>query len=221
MISVLICSRNRASSLRQTLEAVFSQPTSVDYEIVVVDNGSTDGTPHVVEKFISQYPDSVRYHFEAHPGLSQARNSGLKVVRGDIIAFTDDDVLVAENWLDEIHKEFANDQKLGVLVGRVLLASAELQPVGIQESLDERTFDSAEHAVESAYNTVIGANMAFRREVFEQCGDYDVRLGAGRFFAACEDLDMACRAMKAGYRMKYAPNVVVYHNHDRVSRKQA
>ncbi|HYE72965.1 MAG TPA: glycosyltransferase [Blastocatellia bacterium] len=221
-ISILIGTRNRASALRETLEALFQQQhlSYFDFEVIVVNNDSPDNTRQVVEDFEAQYPEHLIYLEEKTLGASSARNAGLRVASGDVIAIVDDDVLVEKNWLAEIHREFAEDESLGLMAGRVLLARTELQPVAIQESTEPRIMNTPEQAVESAC-IIVGANTAFRREVFEQCGDYDVRLGPGRFFAGCDDLDLVCRAMKAGYRMKYAPNVVVYHNHDRVSRKQA
>jgi glycosyltransferase involved in cell wall biosynthesis len=221
-ISVLICTRDRAASLRQTLASVFAQslPADFDYEVVVVDNGSADETPRVVDEFRASHPHRLRYHFEGRRGLAHARNAGLRVVTGEVIAFTDDDVLVSDSWLGEMRREFEADAGMGVLAGRVLLARGELQRVAYQPREEPGVFDSAERAVEHAC-VVVGANMAFRREVFALCGSYDGRLGAGLFFSGCEDLDMVCRAMREGFRLRYSPEVLIYHNHDRLSLKQA
>src|SRR5262245_358960 len=137
-LSVLICTRNRAAKLAATLEKFFAQRFSGNYELVIVDNASSDETGQVVEGFISRFPNRVRYLFEPRPGLSRARNTAIKAARGDIIVFTDDDVLVAENWLEEIKREFAEDPNLFLLGGRIVLARAGLQDVAIFDVNERR-----------------------------------------------------------------------------------
>lgn len=219
-LSVLICTRNRAKSLASTLERFFAQRFAADYdfELVIVDNASTDETRQVAERFL-QHPDFASRMFylpEKKAGLSRARNAGLKAARGEIIVFTDDDVLVTENWLDEIHREFAADPNLFVLGGRVLLARAGLQEVAVFPATERR-----EIVFPNGGGVAMGANMAFRREVFDRVGLFDVRLGAGTFFAGGEDIELFYRALKAGYKFVYAPNVLVYHDHDRRTLEQA
>lgn len=218
MLSVLICTRNRAKSLAATLARFFAQRFAghYDYELLVVDNGSTDETSQVVELYRAQHPARVRYLSEPQPGLSYARNTAVKAAQGEILVFTDDDVLVTEDWLEEIHREFTADPQLFVLSGRVLLARDDLQPVAMFP-LNERYVPT----FPSSGGIGMGANMSFRRELFEQVGLFDVRLGAGTFFAGGEDIEMFYRALKVGHRMVYAPNVLVYHDHDRATVEQA
>lgn len=221
-LSVMICTRNRAASLRTTLNALFQLALSptYDYEVVVVDNGSTDATRLVVAEFIAALPKRhhgrLRYCHEPRPGLSNARNAALRTAQGDVLIFIDDDIWPAADWLDEICREFTADPDLCLLGGRVLLAQASLQPVGVVISNERQTLTTPDGA-----GTVIGANIAFRREVSVQVGGFDPRLGAGGAFAAGEDVDFLYRAMKAGYKLLYAPNVTVYHNHDRTTHEQA
>jgi glycosyltransferase involved in cell wall biosynthesis len=217
-ISVLICTRNRAASLRRALESVFAQrlTTDGDYEVVVVDNGSEDETRRVVAEFAALHGGRLLYCYEGRPGLARARNAGLEAATGEVIAFTDDDVLVREDWLDGVRREFEADPDLHLLSGRVLPARAGLQPVALQLSEEPGTYSTPEHATQA-----LGANMAFRREVFARCGPFDTRLGAGTFFAGAEEVEMAYRALRAGHRLRYAPNVTVYHDHDRVTVRQA
>ncbi|MBL8206585.1 MAG: glycosyltransferase family 2 protein [Blastocatellia bacterium] len=221
-ISVLICSRNRAASLRSTLEAVFNQVVSenYDFEVVVVDNASTDATRLTVAAFISALPAQhfgrLRYCYEARPGLSNARNAALGLAQGDILAFIDDDILPDASWLDELSREFNTDSTLCLLGGRVLLAKDNLQPIGIITSKQRRHFTTPDCSA-----LVIGANLAFRRELVAKIGGFDPRLGTGSTFAAGEDVDFVYRAMKAGYQLLYAPTVTVYHNHHRQTHAQA
>jgi glycosyltransferase involved in cell wall biosynthesis len=220
--SVIICTRNRAASLRDTLEAVFDQTPNKDinYEVIVVDNGSTDSTKQLIAEFIATLPDrhhdNLKYCFEVQPGLSYARNRGLEEASGEIIVFTDDDILPESIWLEQIRQEFVSDPELHLFGGRVLLASPKLQPVSIITSETAQTHTSPE-----ACASVIGANLAFRREVFDEVGNFDVRLGAGSFFSGGEDVEFLYRAMRTGYKLRYAPSATVYHNHDRLSHEQA
>src|SRR3982751_1264213 len=91
--SVVVCTYNRCQSLQRTLGAIAQQnvPTGVDWELLVVDNNSGDGTKQVVEAFCTQFP-RARYCFERNQGLSHARNAGIRAARGNVILFTDDDV---------------------------------------------------------------------------------------------------------------------------------
>lgn len=216
-ISVLICTRNRAQSLARTLQTLLALPQTAAYryEVIVVDNASNDETRTIVEQ-LQRNHGHLQYRFEAKAGLSYARNTALRHSKGDVIAFTDDDVLVTENWLAEIAREFSADPQLHMLGGRVLLARAELAAVAF--------LDEAERQVVRFPNTgdlLMGANMVFRRRLFTEIGLFDVRLGAGRFFAGGEDTEIVYRALKAGYYMLYAPNVLVYHDHDRFTEEQA
>src|SRR5688500_3500637 len=93
-VTVIICTRNRADQLRRTLEsaAAVDTPEHVSWELLVVDNGSTDHTPEVVESFSGRLP--IRRVSEPEAGLSNARNRGVAEAKGDYICWTDDDVLI-------------------------------------------------------------------------------------------------------------------------------
>jgi len=217
-ISVLICTRNRAKSLEMALRRFYEQRFAGDYsyELILVDNASTDKTSEVIERCVALRPETTRHLFEGRRGLSYARNTAVASASGECIVFTDDDVLVSEDWLDEIHREFSADPGLGILSGKVLLANDRLQRVAVH-AYDERQYFS----FPNSGTFVMGANMAFRRDLFDRVGLFDVRLGAGRFFAGADEVELIYRGLKAGLRMLYAPNVLVYHDHDRFTLEQA
>lgn len=217
-LSVLICTRDRAKSLEATLETLFAQCFAGDYEyeVLIIDNASSDDTREVIGRFENAHPGSIRYLFAPIPGLSRARNKAMGAATGDVVVFTDDDVLVNYDWLDEIASEFRRDPELQMLGGRVMPAREDLQKVALQESTERQRFV---HPHGGTF--VMGANMAFRRELFDRIGRFDVRLGAGSFFAGAEDADIFYRGLKAGFTVLYAPNVVVYHDHRRVTVEQA
>lgn len=217
-VSVLICTRDRAKSLEATLERFFRQRFTggYEYELIVVDNGSRDETEQVVRRYAALHPGRVSYLQEPRRGLSCARNRAVAASSGEVIVFTDDDVLVSPNWMDEIHREFAEDPRIAVIGGRVLLARETLQQVSFLPDEERR-----EYVFPGDGCIGMGANMAMRRDLFAAIGLFDVRLGAGRFFAGADEVDLFYRALKAGYRLLYAPNVLVHHDHDRVTVAQA
>ena len=100
-ITVILCTYNRCATLSRALASVAASelPQVAKWEVIVVDNNSTDGTRAVVEEFCRQHPGRFRYLFESRQGLSQARNAGIREARGDILAFMDDDVTVEPTWL--------------------------------------------------------------------------------------------------------------------------
>lgn len=217
-LSVMICTRNRAGALEGALESILASGMTGEHacEVIVVDNGSSDATGEVVRRIAARYDRPIQYAREPRQGLSRARNRALSLAAGDVFVFTDDDVRVAADWLDQIAAEFSADPDLQMLGGRVLPAREGLQKVAVQESEERQRFS---HPHGGTF--VMGANMAFRRGVFERVGRFDERLGAGRFFAGAEEADIFYRGLKAGYSILYAPNVTVYHDHDRVTVEQA
>jgi glycosyltransferase involved in cell wall biosynthesis/ubiquinone/menaquinone biosynthesis C-methylase UbiE len=217
-ISVLICTRNRARSLEMALRRFYEQQFEGDYsyELIIVDNDSTDETRQVLDRYAAQRPETTRHLFERRRGLTYARNTAVAAASGEVLVFTDDDVLASADWLNEIHCEFKADPDLRILGGKVLLANKQSQRVSLHACEERQYFHSPD-----GVNFVMGANMAFRRELFDRVGLFDVRLGAGRFFAGADETELVYRGLKAGQRMLYAPNVLVYHDHDRRTLEQA
>lgn len=222
-LSLILCTRNRAKSLEKTLESISSQVNceNLAYEIIVVDNNSSDNTESVIDDFarISRCP--VRYVFEPKTGLSFARNRGISESHGDIIVFTDDDVFADENWLFSIYRCF-KDYNPQVVGGKIkALYSADI-PEWI------KTHKSLLHGLIINYDyggsvikfdagkmrLFIGANMAFRRTVFEKVGYFRTDLGAGTDVMG-EDTEFGKRVIKYGVRdIYYAGDAVVSHSID-------
>src|ERR1019366_3158512 len=99
--TVIVCTYNRCQVLAKTLESVAASkvPDSVEWEVLIVDNNSSDQTREVVEDFCRRYPGRFRYLFERRQGLSSARNAGIRESQSEILAFTDDDATVEPDWL--------------------------------------------------------------------------------------------------------------------------
>jgi glycosyltransferase involved in cell wall biosynthesis len=211
-VTVLIATFNRAERLRQTLEGLgrMSVPPGVDWELLVVDNNSTDRTHAVVEQYSGVPSCKVRYLFEPTQGKAHAVNAGLSAARGDIIALFDDDVIPATDWFTRVWEEFSADKELGALSFRVELANPEDLPLMIVTDTARRVARSCEDLIGLFAGVVV-----LRRSVLDDVGSFDTLLGPGAAFRAAVDIDHDYRIWKAGWKMLYAPSVLAFHNHGR------
>ena len=214
-VSAIICTRNRAASLERTLQTTAKLDLAglVAFELVVVDNGSSDATRSVVETFKADAPFPVRYVSELRPGLSAARNSGLTMAGGTLILFTDDDCLVPANWA-QVAVDLLKREPLQVIGGRVELHNPAHLQVSVRTSLVGETASPL-----SIFGFVLGANMTFGRAVLDKIGLFDVRLGAGTPLHAAEDTEFAYRALINGIPVRYDPAFVVRHDHRRTGQR--
>lgn len=215
-LSVVVCTRSRAPQLRACLERIGRLSGTAPWELVVVDNGSTDETAAVLRQFRRVSPHLLTVVEEPRPGLGRARNRGWRAAAGELIAFTDDDCYPADDYLNQIVACF-EDPRLGFLGGRILLFDPTDLPITIQE-LDQRVEIDPKAFLRAGL--IQGANFAFRREVLEAIGGFDDAFGAGTPFA-CEDVDALARAAALGWRGAYDPRPLVYHHHRRKTRDEA
>src|ERR1044071_1939172 len=119
-ITVIISTYNRSEMLAGAIESALEQESQgVSYEVIVVDNNSTDKTREVVEGYIERGHENLRYVFEAKQGVSYARNTGIAKARAEIIAFADDDVRVAKDWVAKIKAEFDAHPEIDFLGGKI------------------------------------------------------------------------------------------------------
>jgi glycosyltransferase involved in cell wall biosynthesis len=212
-ISLIICTRNRAGPLVRCLAAVAGLNHAGRWELIVVDNGSSDDTAAVVAAFAAEQRFPVRCVSQPVKGLSNARNAGVAVAIGDLVFFTDDDCYVESGTLDAVAAAFA-DPGIGYASGRVRLFDPDDYPVTINESLQPLRFPARRFL---PAGMVKGANLAFRRAVLDAIGPFDPLFGSGGLFPS-EDADAAMRASLAGWDGAYDPDIVVWHHH---GRKQA
>lgn len=215
-VSVVISTYNRCDMLATALESVLAQDTNgVRYEVIVVDNNSTDRTRTVVEDFIARGHSNLRYAFEGKQGLSHARNAGISIARAPIIAFTDDDVLAARSWVAEIKRTFDEHSEVDFAGGKVLprweteppawLTRDNWSPLALQDYGEAPFYVNAEKPI-----CLVGANLYFRREVFERTGlftpDFQrVKNGIG----STEDHEFLLRIWHAGGQGLYVPDIIV------------
>ena len=119
-VSVVLSTYNRADRLPSALDALLSQSAGAAYEVIVVDNNSTDATRTVIEQAAARSDGRLRYVFEPRQGLSHGRNAGIAAARSPIIAFSDDDVRVAPDWIAQLKRTFDAHPEIDYVGGRVL-----------------------------------------------------------------------------------------------------
>jgi len=209
-ISVVICTRNRARQLNACLERFLRQDAAVRWELLIVDNASTDDTQAVANAFIERLGVPACTLHETARGNGAGRNAALPWARGTVIGFTDDDCYVAPDYVEQLARTF-RAHPVDFIAGRILLYDPDDAPVTINESTVP--FDVPAHRpVPGAF--MQGANMAFRREALMRQGGFDPVFGAGARFAG-EDWEVAMRVSDAGGAGRYEPNVLVWHHHGR------
>jgi glycosyltransferase involved in cell wall biosynthesis len=192
-VSVVVPTRGRAAYLEVTLESLCHQRSRTVHEIIVVDDGSTDPTPEVAERF------GVRLsrHGERR-SLNAARNSGLREARADLIAFVDDDVLVPPGWLDALVEGARRHPEAEAFGGPIRARFEGHAPRGCgREDPPITTLDLGEEDVEAPM--VWGANFAVRRSAVERIGEFDESLDR----AHGDEEDWLLRLRRAGGRIVY------------------
>jgi glycosyltransferase involved in cell wall biosynthesis len=209
-ISLIICTRDRCQQLARCLKTVRDISFEGSWELIIVDNASSDQTGTVIQEFVNTTKVPVCYVYEPKPGLGNAHNAGVAIARGEVLAFTDDDCYPAPDFVSRISSAF-EDPSVGYISGRILLHDPADHAFAISDSPTPVTFPGRSFICAGA---VIGANMAFRREVLLGIGGFDPLFGPGAPFNA-EDVDAAARASAIGWKGEYRPEVIVRHHHGR------
>lgn len=213
-ISIIICTRNRAESLRETLKHITSAevPPNWNVELLLVDNGSTDHTASVFQS-VTHFKFSLRYIREEQLGKSFAYNRGLSESKGDVLIWTDDDVRVPKNWIAEMSRP--------ILEGHTdAVAGAVAFPPHIERIFSTEPFASHRgwYAATNYLNTdnpqsMVGANMAFHRRILSKVPFFDVKLGPGAL-GFCDESLFSQQLKEAGFRLKSNFNCIVEHHFD-------
>jgi glycosyltransferase involved in cell wall biosynthesis len=209
-ISLVFCTRNRARQLSDCLGRIANLHSSSAWELVIVDNGSSDETKEVLLEFSANVPFPVKVLYEPKPGKSRGLNKAIAASTGDIVAFIDDDCYVAPNHIDRVLEAFL-DPKIGFAGGRVERWDPTDYPMTIRTSSELELYPPGNY-IEGGL--ILGANMMFRRSVLNALGGFDTDLGPGTPFIA-EDTDIQSRASFANWWGLYTPSVVVAHHHGR------
>src|SRR5260221_1744390 len=175
-LSLLICTRNRAGQLAQTLKRVAAIQSQLKWELVVVDNGSTDRTSAVLGEFAATFDHPVQMINQQGRGVAIAKNAGWRSTRSGIVVCIDDDCYPEEDYLDAIFECFSKDPKLGFVGGRILLHDPKDRRITIQESLEPLFFPPGSFIRAGAIH---GANVAYRRGTCYRDGVFCYCVGGG------------------------------------------
>jgi GT2 family glycosyltransferase len=225
LVTVIVCTRNRAENLRRCLHAL-QQLRHRNLDVLIIDNAPADDSTLELVREVASTDSRVRYVREERPGLSTARNRGLREARGEFIAYTDDDVRVDPLWVDAILRGFRRRADIGCVTGLVASASLERPAeryfdarVTWSSSCEQRLFEGTTRPGDSRLHPYAagvfgtGANVAFRRKAIEAIGGFDESLGAGAPTCGGEDLDAFVRVLRSGHALTYEPAALVWHDH--------
>ena len=209
LVSVVMCTYNRAELLRTAIASLIGQQVDFEYEIVLIDNGSTDHTYEVLRSAIESSPIPIRSVIEPKPGVSAARNRSLRESRGKWIASIDDDEVADPNWLQQL---LATARTHGVrcVGGRVALQLPDETIAGLSPVCRDLLGESALGEYERPYTRRItpgAGNVLIHRSVFEEVGGFDEDAREGG-----EDYDLFRRTLQAGIKAWYTPRAVVHHH---------
>ncbi len=202
-ITVAICTRNRAAFLEKAVRSVLPQMT-VDAELLIIDNASTDDTPAVVARLAASGPRITLYR-EVEPGISAARNAALKMARGKFVLFLDDDETAETDWLAAYQRFLSAppSEKIAA-VGGAILTEFETPPA--KRGAASVSFDCGDSPKCLTYpGSLYGGNVCYRRETALAIGMFDTQLKRR------EDSDMIRRLQDAGYEVWWLPGAAIWH----------
>jgi glucosyl-dolichyl phosphate glucuronosyltransferase len=219
-VSVIICTYNRSERLKIVLEGLLKQADDyLIYEIIVADNNSNDRTKDILVEYAPKFGGRLKYVFERCPGKSLAANAAIRMSKGNILCFTDDDVVLHEYWISQLVRCF-DRYNCDCVGGRVLPIFPEGTEQWVRDYATKLSgavviYDKGEETFEFKGQTFpfIGANFAFKRSVFKQVGYFRPDLGGGTGRVG-EDTEFINRLLDQGKRLYYCGKAVIWHPFD-------
>lgn len=201
MVSVIIPAYNAEKTIGMCLDALTKQDYSGEYEIIVIDDGSTDSTPDIVSQF-----NKTQLIRQKNAGPASARNKGASVARGEIVLFTDSDCVPEPGWIFEMLRSFHEDREVVGVKGAYKTRQQEITARFVQLEYE----DKYNYMLKDRYIDFIDTYSAgFRKDIFMEMKGYDTD-----FPVACaEDVELSYRMSNEGYKMVFNPDAVVYHTH--------
>jgi len=219
-VSVIIGTYNRCDVLRGAIESLLNQDSGdTQYEVIVVDNNSTDDTRTVVENLRDKWgPNNLIYCFERTQGVSHARNRGITVARGRVIAFTDDDITPTRSWIASVRRGFEKFPDADCIGGKVLPQATTRFPVWLTAKhwTPLALLDLGDEAIDLDVRNgpgLVAANLAVRASVFADVGLFQPQLQRVKnSIGSMEDHEFQLRLSDANKKLKYLPELVVRAN---------
>ena len=227
-IEIFICTHNRAELLQNVLYSLnhATRPEQCKISILVIANACTDNTHALLQDYQQHQAENntieLHWYKEPQPGKSYALNSGMSYLKGDLIAFVDDDHRVSDNYLQALCQAYKFHPENTIFFGKILPDWTGKEPLWARESgpyaiypLPVPHFDKGEQSFDFADNKVAipgGGNLALKREVMSRVGLFNTELGPhGHNLGGGEDGDYVLRAIQGGERLRYLPDMVQYH----------
>jgi len=215
-VTVTIQTHNRSAVLAETLESLrpLRCPAGVEYEILIVDNNSTDGTQEVIREYGGILAPRLRGIFESRQGLSHARNRALQEAKGQIVSFLDDDVIVDPDWLSAVAGAF-EEHSAAVVGGKSYLIYRSQRPAWLSEHYEFflSRLDYGDRVIVGIDKDLYGLNFSVRKDIVLQAGGFNPSLGrcGGVSFRSGEESDLLRRIRGLGGVVVYEPRAVVGH----------
>ena len=216
-LSIIICTYNRDKYIAESIQAALNQTSHPDtYEVVVINNNSTDSTHEICTKLLND-PNVPSFHYfvETNQGLSYARNRGMQESKGEIFCFIDDDAMMEKDYTENLIAFFDQNPDVAASGGRIYPRFEGKAPKWLSHFLVPlmSTIDLGNEAKPFKFGKYpIGANMAIRASVFESLKPFDVHLGrTGNNLLGGEEKDVFSRMRARNYGIWYVPNTIVHH----------
>jgi len=211
-LSVLICTYNRADILEECLQSLTKQTAPPEvFEVLVINNNSTDHTQQVAESFVGKIPN-LRIILETQQGLSYARNRGYEEARANWVLYLDDDALASENLVERAISTIANHD-FQMFGGVALPWYKYPKPAWYKDqyvATNELPYSTVSQIHGNQY--AIGCIMVIKKSLFERFGGFDVRLGmTGKTIAYNEEIELQQRFRKHGIAIAHDPELIIYH----------
>jgi GT2 family glycosyltransferase len=204
-VSHIIPTRDRPAMVVAAVESILAG-SSVPAELIVVDQSRTPNPAFEPEAIRAGC--TIRYLWSRETGLSRGRNAGIAAASHPVLSFTDDDISVTRDWLEQLVRPLLDGESRTVTVGPVVPGASESDGGFAPSTIT----DDEPWVIEGRTpRDVLYPNVAIPRAAFDEIGRYDVRLGAGSRFPAAEDNDLGHRLLEAGYRVRYEPRAAVIH----------
>ena len=213
-VSVIICSRNRPAFLLEAIQSVL-KGDEVPTELIVVDQ--SDVASDVIKAMGGVEGCHIHYMWSPGRGVSRGRNAALRAAEAEIVAFTDDDVLVDRRWLGALVMPLVESGPRSVTTGRVLAIAEDVPGIGSPTLVLSES--PALYQGRIARDVLQAGNMSLYRDALLELEGFDERLGPGTEFPAGEDNDLGLRLLTAGFLIRYEPAAVIYHRAWRESRE--
>ena len=227
-VSIVICTYNRPILLKSTLQSVVNLDFAPDqFEVIVIDNGRDNQSPDVFASINRHARCRMSYAKEEKVGLSRARNKGIVLARGEIVAFLDDDELVPTNWLKELIRPYDSDERIACVGGKIIPVFPDNKyPTWYSKDI-QGFFGGVDHGeqiheVNFPQEYIGGGNMSFNRQLILESGMFNVRLGIiGASSYSGEENELALRIRNKGFKVLYTPFAVTYHliERERISKQ--